>query len=93
MFRREDLLADYRELTREMLLRFDRSQRELNRKEHERHEAEMAEIARSRAEAEAHHEREMRRLDEVIAENEAQREALFAILDELRGNGGPAAAT
>jgi hypothetical protein len=37
-------------------------------------------------------ERESRRIDDLLAESRAQREALLHILDELRGNGGPATA-
>jgi hypothetical protein len=32
------------------------------------------------------------RLDEILAEGRAGRQALFHLLDELRGNGGPATA-
>jgi molybdenum-dependent DNA-binding transcriptional regulator ModE len=80
MAERDDLIADYREFTREMLARFDRMQRDMRR-----------ELAAWREEMRAHHERQDRKLDEVIAENQAQRAALFAIIDHL-GNGGPAAA-
>ena len=40
----------------------------------------------------AQNERESRRIDDLLAESRAQREALLHILDELRGNGGPATA-
>jgi hypothetical protein len=53
----------------------------------------MRNLAEVRAESRAHHERESRRIDEIIEENRAQRRALFAILDRMEGNGGPAAAT
>jgi hypothetical protein len=84
---------EQREAMREMFREFDRSQREHREAMRAEHLETMAEIAVSRAEMDAHHERESRRIDDVIAENRAQRQALLAILDELRGNGGPAPAT
>ena len=114
VFRRKDLLADYREFTREMLLRFDRSQREFREEmraqllswEESMHEwreemrVQREEMRVQHEDTRAHLDRlerevreQSRKTDEVIAEGQAQREALFAILDELRGTGGPAAAT
>jgi hypothetical protein len=89
---RDPLIEDYRQFTREMLARFDRSMRDVR--------------AELRAELRAHREenrqyfesiwaeiREHRRkTDDLIEENRAQRQALFAILDRL-GNGGSAAST
>jgi hypothetical protein len=84
---RPDLIADYREFTRVMQLRFERALR-----------AHRAEIRQSREENRRYfealseqHEREMKQLDEVIEENRAQRQALFRILDRLDGR-GPATA-
>jgi hypothetical protein len=77
-----------RQFTREMLARFDRGQREAAREWRANHREEMRhldEISRRTDEI-------SRRTDEIIAENRAQRSALLAILDELRGNGGPATA-
>jgi hypothetical protein len=107
MFRRKDLVADYREFTRELLLRFDRSQREHRealfarldeslRAEREQVRAMFREHAKARREEHAEVRRRLDQLDaktdDVIAENRAQRQALLLLIDELRGNGGPATA-
>jgi hypothetical protein len=93
---RDELIQDYRQFTREMQLRFERAMREMRAERHEWR----ADLAAHRQESRQYFEsiwaeiREHRkRTDEIIEENRAQRQALFAILDELRGNGGPAPAT
>jgi hypothetical protein len=92
---RDQLIEDYRQFTREMLARFDRGQREAAREWRANHREEMRhldEISRRTDEISRRTDEISRRTDEIIAENRAQRSALLAILDELRGNGGPATA-
>jgi hypothetical protein len=86
---RDEMIEDYRQFTREMLARFDRSQREARAEWRARHTETMTYLEGIRGEVRD----QSRRTDELIAEGRAHRAALFAILDELRGNGGPAAAT
>jgi hypothetical protein len=90
---RDEMIEDYRQFTREMLTRFDRSLREFRAEGRARHAEVMARIERLGRDSDAHHERESRRIDDQIAEAQAQRRALFAIVDRLEGNGGAAAAT
>lgn len=91
---RPDLIADYREFTRVMQLRFEQTMSEMRAETR----AHRAAIRASRDENRRYfdalseqHVREMKQLDDVIAENRAQRQALFRILDRLDGR-GPATA-
>ena len=92
---RDDLIDDYKQFTRAMLLRFERAMREMRAERQEWR----AELKASREESRSYFEsiwaeiREHRRAtDELIEENRAQRQALFRILDRLDG-GGTAPAT
>ncbi|MEA2450883.1 MAG: hypothetical protein QOG63_2815, partial [Thermoleophilaceae bacterium] len=76
MAKRDEMIEDYRQFTRELLARFDRSMREASREWRAHHEEAMRNLAEVRAESRAHHERESRRIDEIIEENRAQRRAL-----------------
>ncbi len=100
---RDDLIADYREFTREITLRLERTLGALIREMRDERREMRDERREMRAESRAYFERVDRRIDElvaverkhtdeVVAELRAQREALFHILDEMRG-GGPATAT
>ncbi len=72
---------DLRAFIRDLMARYDRGM------------AARSEEARSYFEAlHTQGEDESRRIDELLAESRAQRQALLHILDELRGNGGPATA-
>ena len=96
MFRRKDLVDDYREFTRELLLRFDRSQREhreaLLARLDESQRQHREEVRQMLAEMRAEMREQSRKTDDLIAENRAQRQALFLLIDELRSGGGPATA-
>ena len=92
MFRRKDPIADYREFTRELLLRFDRSQRE-QREEMRAMLTRFDRESRARIEAMRAEVREQgRKTDDLLEENRAQRQALLLLIDELRSGGGPATA-
>jgi hypothetical protein len=86
---RDEMIEDYRQFTRDLWARMDRALRDFRAEERARHAEAMARIERLGVEVRE----QSRRTDELIAEGRAHRAALFAILDELRGNGGPAAAT
>jgi len=88
---REDLSAEYREFTREMVLRFERAMRALVTEMRSEFRAHREESRAYFEELRAGQEREARRVDDLIEENRAQRQALLRILDRL-GN-GPATAT
>jgi hypothetical protein len=96
---RDELIEDYRQFTREMLARFDRSMRDARAEWRAQHQKALVELHAQREESRQYFEsiwaeiREHRkRTDDLIAENRAQRQALLAILDRLGGNGGPATA-
>jgi hypothetical protein len=89
------MVADYREFTREMMARSDRTIVWLDRRLKEERE-QLAEIRRENREyfavLHAQAKEEAARTDEIIAEMRAQRQALLSILDRL-DNGGAAPAT
>jgi hypothetical protein len=96
---RDDLIDDYKQFTREMLLRFERAMRAERQEMRAERREWRAELKASREESRSYFEsiwaeiREHRRqTDELIEENRAQRHALFRILDRLDG-GGTAPAT
>jgi uncharacterized coiled-coil DUF342 family protein len=95
----DDLIDDYKQFTREMLLRFERGMRDMRAEMRAEREGWREELRANREESRNYFEgiwaeiREHRRqTDELIEEGRAQRKALFAILDLLRGE-GPATAT
>jgi hypothetical protein len=72
---------DLRTFIREIMARYDRKMDRID-----------ARMERDAAEHRAYFERIDRKLDDQLAESRTHREALLHILDELRGNGGPAPA-
>ena len=78
----------FRELARELILRLDRTQRDISRQ--------IAEMARLNDYyfklLDARAEDSRQRLEEIQREGRAGREALFRILDRLDGGGGAAPA-
>jgi hypothetical protein len=94
MPRRGKLVDDYREFTREILLRIDNHMAAMRADG----QAHREELRAQRAESRAYHERETKRLDEILehsreirAECRDHRRALLSVLDKL-DNGGTAPA-
>jgi hypothetical protein len=79
---------DLRAFIRDLMARFDRGMESLVKE----HAAAREESRRYFEVLHAQNERENKRVDDLLAESGAQRQALLHILDELRGNGGPATA-
>jgi hypothetical protein len=80
---RDEMIEDYRQFTREMMLRFDRALREMRAERAEWRE----EMRRYRDESGRDRDEHRRYFEEIIAEQKAQRQALFRILDRLGGGG------
>jgi uncharacterized coiled-coil DUF342 family protein len=80
---RDDAIAAYREFTRELIVRFERTVRELVKESRAERELILAEIRTHREESRQHHR-------EVMAQIEAQTQALFRVLDRLDGGAEPA---
>jgi hypothetical protein len=94
---RDDAIAAYREFTRELIVRFERTVRELVKQSRAEREVVLSEIRANREQGRRHHREAMARHREVMAqirdqvdENRAQREALFRLLDRLDGGAEPA---
>ena len=98
MFGRREQVDEYREFAREILLRLDRTARELeadNRRQEKQLRAQREESRKYFEALHAQTERRAaeatRRLDELLEESRAQRSALMHMLDRL-DNGGTAPA-
>ena len=76
---------DLKTFIREITLRFERGIERISRDIR-------SDVAAHREESRQYFERLDRKLEDQLAESRAQRQALLHILDELRGNGGPATA-
>jgi hypothetical protein len=87
---RDELIEDYREFTRGMLARFERSIRGLIAEmQAERLEmrAERLERRAERLERSRQYDSIEAKRDEILAEGRTQRQALLALIDAMRGNG------